>query len=122
MAKYANDLGLDAALDWYSDCNALHICSAQPTSYAEVATYSLGSVAMSAGDFVKSDGATDGRRVTVAQKTISDPTASGTANHVAIVKTTDSTLRRVTTAPDESVTIHIAKNVSSWTFTIRDVT
>ena len=67
MAKWSNDLGLDAALDWFTDVDKMVICSQQPTTYAEAnATYALADVAVDAGDFTKANGDVSGRKVTVA--------------------------------------------------------
>ena len=40
MAKYQNDLGLDAALDWFNDADLMTLCTAQPTTFAEATTNS----------------------------------------------------------------------------------
>ena len=121
MTAFAADAGLDAGLDWYSDCDEQHVCSQQPLTYADVATYSLGKATMASGDFVKSDNSPDGRKVTVASKTFT-ATGTGTGTHIALVKTTDSTLRRVATASNLSITSGTGYTIQSWTFALRDVT
>lgn len=122
MAKWSNDAGLDAALSWYSNSNIVHLCKSQPASYAALSTESLGSVAMVAGDFVLANGDASGRKVTVSPKDIAAATASdaGTALHVALANSTDSTLRYVTTAPSQSITAGNAIQLGSWKIEITD--
>lgn len=88
------DDGLDGCLKTQADANQLdiHICSAQPTTYAEAtATYTLGDqqdVAVTgptAGD-------TSGRKVTFGAIAAGDVTGNGTATHFAVVNTVTSTL------------------------------
>lgn len=120
MADFAADAGLDAALDWYNDCDEQHVCSQQPLTYADVATYSLGKATMIAGDFTKSDNSPDGRKSTVASKTFT-ASATGTGTHIALIKTGDTTLRRVTTCTSISITSGTGYTMQSWSFAIRDV-
>lgn len=127
MAKWTNDTGLDAALAWYADCDVLHICTAQPTTYTEAtSTYSIGSVAVTPGDgngdFTIGDGATDGRALTVAAQTIASASGSGTMTHLALVKTTGTTLRLVDTTPSTTVTAGNQVDLGSFTQTLRDPT
>lgn len=127
MAKYSNDTGLDQALAWFADCDALHICSAQPTTYAEAtSTYSLGSVALTAGDgngdFTIGNGSVDGRALTVAAQTVASASGNGTVTHVAIVQSTGTTLRYVTTTASQAVVSGAQVDVASWSVTLRDPT
>ncbi len=120
MAKYANDLGLDAALDWFAASTILHVCSSQPANYAGIAAVSLGSVVIDSGDFTKADGDTSGRKVTIAAQTISAASASGTANHVVLASTADSTLRYVTTMTSQAITSGNPIGVGAWKIEIAD--
>lgn len=125
MSKWTNDTGLDAALAWYADCDVLHICTAQPTTYTEaVTTYSIGSVALTPGDgngdFTIGDGAVDGRALTVAAQTIASASGTGTMTHLALVKTTGTTLRLVDTTPSTTVTAGNQVDLGSFVQTLRD--
>lgn len=89
IADYLFDLAL-AHLDTNTDLE-LHITSQEAATYANVATYTLGNkVDPSIG--APADGATSGRRVTVAAITDGSVTATGTASHYAIIDTANSRL------------------------------
>lgn len=121
MAKWVNDAALDAALDYLDQSNIMHLCSAQPATYAGIAAVSLGSVAMTLDtDFPKSDGDVSGRKITVAAKSGVSVTASGTVTHVALARTTDSTLRYVMTTTPLAVTAGGSVNVPGWIVEQRD--
>jgi cobalamin biosynthesis protein CobT len=105
MAKYANDLVMDAALDYIATCTRMIACSAQPTTYTEAnATYALADVTMAGGDFSKANGDSSGRKVTVAAKSAVPIDASGTATHVALVIVGSTTLVYVTTCTSQALT------------------
>lgn len=89
MASIA-DYVLDAALSKLDlEANAIHICSAEPTSYA--ALNSLGnSGSLSIG--APADRTGGGREVTVAAITDGSVTGTGTATHFAIVDSANSRL------------------------------
>jgi len=109
MAKWTNDSGLDAALDWFADCDELNVCSAQPTTYTEaITTYKLADVTVTAGDgngdFTIANGDASGRKLTVGAQTGITVDTSGTATHLAGVKSGDSTLRWVTPVTSQALT------------------
>lgn len=89
IADYIFDLAL-AELD--TNATHLYICSQEPTTFAEATTtYALGNKSsLSIG--APANGASNGRRVTVASITDGSVTATATATHWAITKTTGSTL------------------------------
>ena len=91
MAGYLHNDIYDNGLNTLTNATkTLHICSQQPASFAEVATYSLGNKASpSIGSQANH---TTGRKVTVAALTGGSVTASGTASHYAIVDTANSKL------------------------------
>ena len=122
MAKWQNDLGLDAALDYFAASTILHVCSAQSANYAGIAALSLGSVAVDSGDFAKADGDTSGRKLTIAAQSITAASASnaGTTLHAVLASTGDSTLRYVTTIPSQAITSRNPINVGSWKIEIAD--
>ena len=105
MAKNMPTAAMDAALDYIgANADKMIVCSAQPTTYTEAnATYALADVAVAGGDFTKAAGDTSGRKVTVGAKTGVPVDTSGTATHIAFVKTGDSTLRGVTTCTSQAI-------------------
>lgn len=92
MAAFLSDNVLDFGVDYIDDnCGALHICSQQPTTYAEAtSTYSLGSKTSPTVGAAE-NGASSGRRVRVSAITDGSVTGTGTATHYALVKTTATT-------------------------------
>jgi len=109
MSKSQNDLGLDAALDWYADCDLVTVCSSQPTTYTEaVTTYKLADIAVTpgdgAGDFTIADGDSSGRKLTTLIQSNVPIDTTGTATHVAWTKSGDTTLRKVTTCTSQALT------------------
>lgn len=124
MAKRAPTATLDSMLDYIAASDREVVCSAEPTTYAEAtATFNLATaVATPVTDFTKAAGSPSGRKVTVAAKNAVSVTATGTATHVAVVKTSDSTLRYVTTCTSQGLTSGNTVNVPAWSVTIPDPT
>ena len=120
MAKWSNDTGLDAALSWFAGSTVLHVCTSQPANYAAIAAASVGSVVLDSGDFAQADGDTSGRKVTIAAQSIPAASASGTANHVVLASTSDSTLRYVTTITAQAITSGNPIEVGAWKIEIAD--
>ena len=89
MAKYINDLVMDAALNYIKDGNTIiSACGTQPVTAANATavTYSLGTLAYATANFTLDFGDTSGRKVTCAAATI-PLTASGTVDHIAFCNT-----------------------------------
>lgn len=126
MAKWSNDAGLDAALAWFADCDIIHLCKSQPANYAAIAAASLGSVALtpgtSGGDFSLADGDSSGRKLVVAAQDIAAATASdaGSTLHAVLAKSTDSTLRYVTTVAAQPITSGNPIQIGTWKIEIAD--
>lgn len=121
MAKWANDLVMDAALDYIATCTILCVCSAQPTTYAEMTgTYDLATHVMAAGDFSKANGDTNGRKVTIAQQATITVDHTGTATHVALGISGSSTLVYVTTCTSQSLTAANTVTVPAFDIEIAD--
>jgi len=97
-----------------TEANAIHITSAEATSYANVAAVTLGnSTSLSIG--APQDRAGGGREVVVAAITDGSVTGTGTATHYAIVDTVNSRLLATSTlTASQSVT-------SGNTFTLSSV-
>lgn len=125
MAKYTDDYVLDGAATRISEGNQLRICAGQPTSFADSTTRNLGSIAMTTGlgtHYTLANGDVSGRKVTVAARSAISITASGTADHVAIVDTVNSRLLHVTTMPAQAVTSGNTANTAAWDAEFADVT
>ena len=116
MAKYMNPALLDLPLaDIKANANKMVVCSQQPATFAEAnATYALGSVAMASADYTLANGDTSGRKITVAAKAAVPVTTSGTATHIALVDTTNSILKFVTTTPSTAVAASGTVDIGTW--------
>lgn len=121
MAKQAPDATIDSMFDYVDQCNIMHVCSAEPANYAGIAAVSLASVALTPDtDFTKANGDTSGRKVTVAAKSAVSVSSSGTATHIAIARSTDSTLRYVTTCTSQALTSGNTANIPAWKIEVQD--
>ena len=124
MAKWQNDLMLDAALDYIKN-NTTHlcVCSAQPTPYAEAtATYKLAlKTGLTSGSFTgPANGDTSGRKVTINQQATIAVDSSGTATHVALCSGT--ALLYITTVTSQGLTAGNTVTVPAWDIEIADAT
>jgi hypothetical protein len=99
MGKSINDTVLDQLLNYIkNNCARMVVCTQEPTTYTEAnVTYALADVAMASGDFTVANGDTNGRKVTVAQKSAVDVDTTGVPTHVALLDTANSALLFVTT-------------------------
>lgn len=104
MGKYLNPTSvLDGLLDKIATGTVISVCSAQPTTRTEaVTTYALAQTTLTSGDYTKANGDTNGRKITVAQKSGISITASGNATHVAICDASNVLL--VTTCTTQALT------------------
>jgi len=89
---YINDTELDALLNSIDGAaDVLHICSQEPTTYAEASsTYTLGNKS-SLTINAPSDRSPNGRECVIPAITDGSVTGTGTATHWAIVKSTATT-------------------------------
>ena len=103
-----------------TEANAIHITSAEATSYANVASVTLGnSTSLSIG--APQDRAGGGREVVVAAITDGSVTGTGTATHYAIVDTVNSRLLATSTlTASQSVTTGNTFTLSSVAVGIPD--
>ena len=123
MAKAIPDAILDKTLDEIATATRMVLCNAQPTTYAEAnATFALADVTMGGGDFTKANGDTSGRKVTVAAKPGVLIDTSGTGNHIALVRVSDTTLIYVTTCSSQAVTANGSNTVNfpAWDVELAD--
>jgi hypothetical protein len=115
MAKFTNDLAMDALLKYITgdaisndttNNRDLAVCSQQPTTRTEaISTYMLAKTTLTKStDFTIADDPVSpyGRKVTTAQKSGVSVTNSGTATYVAICDGTN--LLVVTTCTSQSLT------------------
>ena len=123
MAKRAENIFYAEGFDGIENSvNEMHACSAEPTTYTEAkTTFSLGSVAMAAVDFTQADGSPDGRKITVAAKTVTG-SANGNANHLALIETGTTTLWYATTTTLVGITNGVGQDFSAWDILQRDPT
>ena len=125
MAKWQNDLMLDAAFNWLKSdatyaATKLHVCSDQPTTFAEAnAAYMLAQVTIDSSDFTgPADGDISGRKITVNQQADVEVLTTGTATHIAL--TNADTLLYVTTCTSQSLTDGNIVTVPAWDIEIAD--
>lgn len=124
MAKQAPDATIDAMFDYVDQSTIQHVCSAEPANYAGIAAVTLANVTMTVdtGDYTKANGTTSGRKVTVAAKSAVPVTASGTANHLALARVADTTLRYVTTCTAQALVSGNTVNIPAWEIEVADPT
>lgn len=124
MAKSVSAAVLDAALNAIKTgvSNRMVVCSTQPTTYAEVTTYNLAEVAMATGDYTLAAGDTSGRKLTTTAKTGISVATSGTAGHVALANSTNSTLDLVTTCTSQAINTGGTVDVPAWKYEINNPT
>jgi hypothetical protein len=122
MGKIVADAVLDGALNVLkTTANLMTACSNQPANRADAVTnMMLGNVAMNSADYTIADGTTNGRKVTMAQKSNVTVAANGTANHVALVD--GSNLLYVTTATAQALTSGNTMTFNAWAIEIADPT
>lgn len=123
MGKYANDSAMDAMLSWIADADTVTVCSTQPTDYTQAtSTYKLADVTVSSGDFSLATGDASGRKVTIAQQANVPIDTGGTAQHVAICKSTGSVLKYVTTCSSQGLTSGGTVTIPAWDIEVADPT
>lgn len=106
MGKSILDAFLDAALNYLkTNAGTLHVCSTEPTTYAEAhVTYMLAEVTIDSDDFTgPANGDASGRKITVNEQADITVTNSGDAEHVAITNGSDA-LILVTTCTSQYLT------------------
>ena len=118
MAKFVSDEVLDAELDELEGTN-IYVCSSQPVTYADLADGRTLATQAVVGVFTKSDGTT-GRKTTCPAQTGMTIGTSGTATHVALATTGDTTLRGVTTSTSQVLTQGGTLDIPAWSMTVGD--
>lgn len=121
--KWANDLVMDAALDYIATSTILCVCSQDPATYAEMTgTYDLATHVMVGGDFTKSPGAISGRRVTIAQQASITVDHTGSATVICLGISASSTMTYRTTCTSQVLTAGNTVTVPLWEIEIGDPT
>lgn len=119
MAKFVSDIVLDSFLDKIATGTSISVTSAQPTNRNEaVATYKLATNAIDSNDFVKSDGNTSGRKVTISPQNNINIDTSGLATHIAICD--NSNLLYVTTCSPQEIYTGNTVTIPAWNIEISD--
>ena len=120
MAKFQNDLILDAALDEISsNVVELYVTSAQPANYAAIAGVALTGAAVPSFQ-ANADGDVSGRKLEVDQELAISITASGDATHIVLASAT--VLYYVTTTTTQTLTSGGTVDVPAWDIEFADVT
>lgn len=123
MAKNAPDATIDTLLDYVDLCDRMYVCSGEPANFAGIAAVTLATATMTPNtDYPKLAGDVSGRKITVAAKSGVSVTATGTATHIALGLTTDSTLRYVTTCTSQALTSGNTVNIPAWKIEVQDPT
>lgn len=122
MAKSVHNDVLDGALNVIkNNCTRQTLCNAEPTTYTQGnATFALADVTMASGDFTIADGASSGRKATVAAKAGVAVDTTGTGNHLALLDVTNSKLLYVTTCTAQGVSSGGTADIGSWVIEIAD--
>ena len=113
---YINDSALDAGLNWIkTNGTSLHICSAEPTTYAEAATtYELAVAAVTLTGPAAGD--TSGRKVTIPQVSDDAVDTTGTATHWALTNGSDTLVATGSLAASYSL-----DSAGTYTFNATDI-
>lgn len=122
-SKWQADAILDAALDYIATSTIMVVESDQPATYAEAtATYDLATHVMAGGDFAKSDGASNGRKTTIAEQAAITVDHSGTATGVFLGISGSTTRVFITNCTSQALVAANTVTVPAWTITFADVT
>lgn len=119
MSKFASDAVLDCLLDKVATGTIMTLCSVQPTTRTEaVTTYKLVDVVIDSSDFIKSDGTSNGRKLTISQQDEIEVDSTGTTTHVAICD--NSNLLYVTTCTPQVLTAGNKVTIPTWNIEVSD--
>lgn len=119
--KQLYDTALDAAYDVVDQADTVRVLTtyALDDTHATVVTNTLASTAMTVdtGDYTKADGGAGAgsRKITMAAKSGVSVGTSGTATQVALTRTSDTSVRLVTTCTSQALTSGNTVNIPSWT-------
>lgn len=116
MTKYATTGSYDAMLGYIDDATQLSVVTSFSVTYSDLASGGavLAYTTVGAGDFTIANGDSSGRKVTVAQKASITINSTGTATHVALLKTATSEIIYITECTAQSLTSGGTVTVPSW--------
>lgn len=123
MAKFADNDMIDASLNFLkTNCDRIFLCSAQPANWTEAnATYNLCTFSINSTNYTgPADGDANGRKVTINQVSGVNATANGTANHVILGISGNTTIKYGTTCANQSVTSGNPIQINAWDVEIAD--
>jgi hypothetical protein len=124
MAGFLSDNVLDFGVDYiYDNAETLHVCSAMPSSYANVAAVTLGNKPTPTVG-APTNGASNGRRVVVSAITDGEVTGTDIATHWCLVKdsATAELLAAQTLSAPQAVTDGNVFTLDAISITIPDAT
>jgi len=122
MAKQFNDNVLDAALDYILDnISHVHILNADPgTTWANIASYTLGNAALVGGSFTGPADYSGGGRQIVAPATNITVGSTDTVFYLAFVDTTGTEILMVTEVVEEELTAAATYAMPSFIIYFKD--
>ena len=121
MARYQNDLMLDAALDWViANSTARWALAEDVTTYASAVTHKLASATIASAQFTIAAGDVDGRKVTCAVVSGVSVTTQGSATHFALVKQVGSVLAYLVPASTKLLPAASQVTFGAFDITLRD--
>ena len=127
MGKFVADAALDDGLDNLATATLLTVCTTQPATYADATgALKLADVVVTAGigggDFTLANGDVSGRKLTVAAQSAVPIDTSGDAQHIALVRVSDTTLLFVTTCTLQALTASGTVDIPAWDIEMADPT
>jgi hypothetical protein len=118
--SFINDSVLDAAVaKIVSDCDRLDICSAEPVSWANIGTMTLGNKASPTLSAAQ-DGVTNGRRTVVSAITDGTVTATGTAGFWSLTDSGTAVMAAYSLSATQAVTSGNTFTLTSFSVTFPD--
>ncbi|MFW6001816.1 MAG: hypothetical protein ACOCQD_00590 [archaeon] len=126
MTRYLHDDAIDASLEYIADNgDKLTVCATAPNTFTEATvdnmlmetTLTTGD---GNGDYTIGDYSAGGRKLTVSAQNDVTVDSSGTADHFAIVDTTNSKLLLVTPCQSMELTAGNTENLNSFDWVSKD--
>lgn len=118
MAKWCDSDVLDQALNYIkNNCDREFLCTTQPANWTDAnATLNLCTYSMNSGNFTgpAAGNAANSRKIAVNQRSGNNATANGTAAHVALGISGNTTLKYVTTCGSQAVTVGNPIQINAW--------
>lgn len=120
MARKVADSVLDAALGKIAEATSMIALDGEPADRAAALSGALATATLNSGDFAVANGDTSGRKVTVAAQNGVEVTATGDANHIALID--DSELLYVTVCTEQTLTNGNTVDFGAWKVELADPT